>query len=1042
MSQSKIRCLLCDQEIASDETVCPHCGTPVPSGRLSELLRPESKPTPSGITKADKGGTSGVSEGEHICPMCSTAVDESMRKCPGCGVPLRHPRFVREEMRECPLCGVLSLESEDLCPKCGVHFMRDRARPLPESPEPELLITDEESEPYAQKKTVPPPAKALVAPALRVPDRGLTNGLGATNGTSLASARGAINGTGLVNGTGMTNGTGSAMTRTTRNGSRSNIISKWKFIAVLVVAVLLIPTFIFLASSHEPGPAVDGDFGDWSKAEMFGMQAPASSPSITVRDWSVMSVGGSLYVYISVAGTLMATSDVDSFYLFVDSDDSATTGYSVSGLGADYMVVLDGWDGEVREATAMKYSSTTDLRDWNSWVSSGSVQCIANSGKLEAMASLPATLDGNARYLLLSQASGPDKDFSVSYPVPEKGGLLIADLRPGPSVDQTQGTVPSRPGADIATLVLSCEGAAGTISAIAPGVVGLPNPIPFSEISLAPGEKRTLEILVDTSAVSVTNMVSVLLTKGCFDSTFADVAILQGSVHAYVASAPASIEIDGAFGDWLGRLSQDNDSSPVQNPNINISATGYAGMTGSAAFYVSVQGEMFKGVYAPSSKSKPSGSGGDGGGVTPSRKSGEDLLRIFIDSDLSNATGLAVTRGAKTIGADYMVDIHGLNGEIVSQNLLVYSGSAWASTSGTISVGKDEQRLELSVPAASIGGNTSIASIIETTDWKDRWDWAWAASVPDPWVVDSSGNAYQSDTGALWTFVGAPPLAPGDHIVDLILNMGGTEIYVLTNTGRTFYISIASPAGWVAGVTTPIDTALYSEAVSFTFYSTRAGYLLTANGTYFWCQDLGSFRKSWTPYVNKIELGVTDFTDMVYTKTGNTVYALRSGTNTRLDFSGNGGSTFTAQTSLTGSTTTQTDLLVIGAASNASDRLFVLCQNGVIRYSSNGGATWANLGNLPVPNGSNTTKYVGMGIDSTGYMWVVTDTGYCFRSTDTTTYSSFSYTGRSPIGGLVAIAPLPSVPGIPEFQYIMVPMMGMVLIVLSRRALARRSEPR
>ena len=853
----------------------------------------------------------------------------------------------------------------------------------------------------------------------------------------MSPTRGAINGTGLVNGTGMTNGTGPPTSHEFRGRSKTSPIWRWKFLAILAAILILIPTFMFFTYSQPSGPAIDGRFGDWSKAQMFGVYYPASSPGIEVQEWSVQNNGGSLYVYLSVAGTLMGTSDVDSFYLFVDSDNDPTTGYSVSGLGADYLLVLDGWNGEVRAADIMQFGSTTDHLDWNSWDSYGTMTYNLNAGKLEASADLPIELGANARYVLVAQTASPDRGYAVSYPVPEKGGLLVARLEPGISIDSDLGTVPAQANIGLARLVLTCEGKGGTISSFAPTIVGATLISSLGEVVLDRGESQSFDIRVDTSSSPATSEVSVALAEDSFESTFTDLIIPQDSIHAYVASPPASVRIDGAFGDWLGRLSLDNDSAPLANPNIDMTATGYAGSADLASFYISVQGEMFTGVYAPSAKVKPSGGGGDGGNVLPIRKSGEDILRVFIDSDLSNATGLKVTRGVKTIGADNLIDIRGVNGDIVSQTLMAYDGSNWSHVFGPIDAAKDASRLELSVPVASLGGSASIATIIETTDWKDRWDWAWAASVPDPWVIDNAGNTYQSDTGALWSLVGTPTLEPGDHIVDLILNLDGTEVYVLTNTGRTFYINIASPTGWTAGVTTPINTTLYSQAVSFTFYSTRAGYLLTANGTYFWCQDLGNFRKAWNPYAIKIETGMTDFTDIVYTKTGNSVYALRSTSNTRLDLSTNGGSTFTAQTSPTGANSTQADLLVIGAASNASDRLFVLCENGVIRYSSNGGAAWGNLGNLPYPGTGNTTKYVGMGIDSTGYMWVVTSTGYCFRSTDTTTYSSFSYTGKSPISGLVAIAPLPLVPGIPEFQYVLVPVIGIVLIVLSRRASAK-----
>jgi hypothetical protein len=307
-------------------------------------------------------------------------------------------------------------------------------------------------------------------------------------------------------------------------------------------------------------------------------------------------------------------------------------------------------------------------------------------------------------------------------------------------------------------------------------------------------------------------------------------------------------------------------------------------------------------------------------------------------------------------------------------------------------------------------------------------------SVPDPWVITGSGVTYQSDSGAIWNFMGMPALEPGDQIVDIAMTSDDRYVIIVTNTGRTFYWDLEGTAtNWTVGQSHPIDTATYSEAVSMSFFSKTGAWLLTKNGSYFYLMDAITppLNKYWT-LQDLILGGVTDFVDLNYD--GGTMYALRSGANTRLNFSLNG-NIFTSVTNPTGSTSTQSEVLFIpGAAGSSDDRIFVLCENGNIRYSSDGGLTWSAWGNLPTPLSGNTSVYVGIGIDSTGYMWAATNTGYCFVSTDTTTYSTFNCTGQAPIGGIVAIVPLPLIPpGIPEFQYLLVPVLGMALIVLSRR---------
>ena len=284
-----------------------------------------------------------------------------------------------------------------------------------------------------------------------------------------------------------------------------------------------------------------------------------------------------------------------------------------------------------------------------------------------------------------------------------------------------------------------------------------------------------------------------------------------------------------------------------------------------------------------------------------------------------------------------------------------------------------------------------------------------------------------SSDGATWSYLGTPTLEPGDRIVDIAVSIGaqGGDIFLVTNTGRTYYWIPGTSTSWTAGETNPIDIATYSEAVSMSFYQNSGAWLLTKNGSYFWLMDAHKSQKEWT-YQDLAASGVTDFTDLVYS--GGTMYALRSGMNSSLLYSNNGNS-FTSVTSPTGSTSNQTQFTYLeGGAGSSDDRIFVLCENGNIRYSSNGGQAWSALGDLPVPTGSNTSKYVALGIDPAGFMWIVTDTGYTYRSTDTTTYNNYIYMGQSPISSIVAI--LPTTVVIPEFPMLVAPVLAIVFFIV------------
>jgi ribosomal protein L40E len=1020
MNEEKAKqCILCGADLPPDASSCPKCGTEIRTASAEQPKPTVMKPEPRDDLLGSLPPSVRLPDLRQVCPFCSMTISSSDSKCPRCGIPLR---LSTEMLLECPKCGSFSPMGSISCPKCGVEFDVGHAPP----PEPAPAAVQAVSKPDSIVTAVPESPKAG--------REGLVNGRAAVHGgTGLTNGRGRASGPGLVNGTGMVNGTGLVEKADSVAQIHVSPVKRWQFLAVLVALAIVIPTFLLIAMPRSTGPAIDGSFSDWAHAQMFDMQAPASTPDVTVLEWSVQTIDKDLFVYIETGTTMMSSSNVDSFYLFVDSDDSPGTGYAVSGLGADYMVELHGWDGQVMSSSLLGFDSL-DQYNWSSWTLIGSTSVAISADKLEAMTEMPLALDGGARYMLVSQNNLPEQAYSASYPVSAKGGTLIVQQFAGPEVNQVTGTVPSSL-VMFLRLVVRCEGGDGVIENMVPVVSGATLVTRISDITLKAGVPQTIDVMVDTSSAQQGSLVAVNLTANGVSSTFSDVVIVGDGPKAYVMTPPSGISIDGAFGDWNGRTSPDSDSAQVNNPNINMLSTGLVNTTDYAAFYVSVQGKIFQGVCVPSLEGKPSTQGG-GGHVTPHRTTGQDFLRVYIDSDISNATGQLMQRGNKTIGADYMIEVDGTNGIVVSKSLLRYSDGEWASTSGSIAVGKDSQEIELSVASVNIGSSASLVTIIETTDWRERSDWAWAGTVPDPWVVDSSGNTYQSADGMTWSYLATPTLEPGDRIVDIAQTQDLSQVFLVTNTGRTYYWDLGTSTNWTAGETIPIDVATYSEAVSMAFYSSHnpSAWLMTKNSSYFWLMDATASKKPWT-YQDTAASGFNDFTDLVYA--GGTMYALRSSPNSSLLFSNNG-NTFTSVTSPTGSTSNQTEFTFIpGGAGSADDKLFVLCEDGTIRNSSDGGATWNSLGNLPIPSGANSSKYVGLGIDPSGYMWVVTDSGYCYRSTDTTTYSTFICTGQS-VGGLVAIVPMTAVP---EFPALAVPLIATVLAVaIGRFKLGRKSD--
>lgn len=997
---------------------CPLCGTNVKD-------QGQAKPTAEGAT-IEKISTlrdsaipaAHLPEIKNSCPLCALEVNVGATRCPRCGVPLK---------------GVAEPTKPPAEPPASVPSVTAPTSPVIAREEPTVVLPPPSKPPPSpappMPEELPETSRGTVTAApttARTSSQGLVNGRGAINGTGLVNGRGMVNGTGLVNGTGMVNGTGRGAPDTSSRAGRTTLLKRWQFVAILVVIVIILPTFVFLSYDKESDFVVDGDFAEWDRVTKFGMQAPADVPEVSVQEWAVKSDASTLYMYLKTESNVMGSSEVDSYYLFVDSDGNSETGYVVSSIGADYMLGIHGWNQTAESASLMRFDSTTDRYNWTSWTDTDSLTVATEAERMEAMASLPVSIIDDSRFVLLAQDNLPDQASSISYPVPEKGGALIIKQEIGSDVSWDTGLIPAAYGVSLARLIVKCEGSSGTVSSISPVVSRVDLASQIVNISLSPGESRSINILVDSSAAAPGSLASAYVIAAGVSSTFSDVVVIGEPVRAYVTAKPTSILIDGAFGDWYGHYAADTDTSPVANPNVNMTEIGFVNATTYAAFYVSVQGQVFQGSYAPTTRGKPTSQGG-GGPVIPQRKSGEDVLRVYIDSDTLNATGELVQRYNKVIGADYLLELEGVNGRVASKTLMKYESGEWTTVQVSIAAAVDSQRMEVSVPSVSMGSTTSFSAIVETTDWRSRSDWAWAGTLPDPWVIDSSGNAYMTNDGSTWSYLGTPTLEPGDRIVDIAVSIGaqGGDIFLVTNTGRTYYWVPGESTNWTAGETNPIDVANYSEAASMSFYQNAGAWLLTRNGSYFWLMDAHKSTKEWT-YQDIVGSGISDLTDLVYS--GGTMYALRSTPNTGLNYSNNG-NTFTSVTNPTGSTSNHTQFTYINnGPGSADDVIYVLCENGNIRYSSNGGQTWSAKGDLPVPTGSNTSKYAALGIDPDGYMWVVTDTGYTYRSTDTTTYNSFTCVGQSPISGIVAI--LPTVAVIPEFPIFVVPILIVVILVV------------
>jgi hypothetical protein len=717
-----------------------------------------------------------------LCPLCDSAVSLSEMICPHCGAefgeeeeeapPEPEPEVVaeEEELASCPVCGAVSSITAAVCPSCGAEFEED------EEAVPEVIVTPKPvpEKIVAKPKVVPKKKDRVTVPSRITPrrePRGLSNGVGAVNGQGRINGRGrtngaafingaglingsgkvngqgringagAVNGRDLVNGTGALNGGGAGLPRGRGPQGRYRILLRWRFLALLVALAVILGAFAYMAGVVEKPPYnVDGDGGDWSDATMFGIATASDSPSTNVAEWSVAPYRNELYVYIRTDEATMADNEVESFYLFIDSDDSASTGYDILGTGADFMIELHGWNESVMQSAVWRYDSHDDHLDWNSWAYAAGAVAAVDGDELEAMTGLPFEVADDSRFTLVSK---DQQDCGCcSYPVMLKGGLLIVDVEPAPDV-ATDGILTAHESAQIMSLTFRCEGEGGTVDSVTPELVGITSSSIIQEFSIQPGEEHSVNLLVDSSDVAAGQFVSATIEADDITSSFSRIHMDGTSVKTYVGSAPATISIDGAFADWTGKTITDLDPEPIDNPDIDIDQVGVGNSTVDSFFYVSVYGEMCAGDFVPKIGSKPSGTGG--GPVVPVRKTSEDFMRVYIDSDQSPATGLTISSYGDPLGADYLIEITGSCCEVKSATLQVYHSNDWLDVGTPIDAAIDVSQMEIGVPSSSIEAAAGpIDFIIISTDWKGNQDVASNETTTlrvKHWIIDSTASS-------------------------------------------------------------------------------------------------------------------------------------------------------------------------------------------------------------------------------------------------------------------------------------------------------------
>lgn len=611
---------------------------------------------------------------------------------------------------------------------------------------------------------------------LRGRTNGLTNGLGRTNGLTNGLTNGVGRTNGLTNGLGRTNGLTNGLGRTNglgnntgrSNGRRkivritnglslrantygivasSDIRRTGAFIALSVVAMLLLAYFLG-SPTHPPSPfAVDGNFSEWANVPLYTYDADAARASGDLVAYGFHYESGQLFVYGKTVGPLFAGSQPSVVYLEVE--DPTRVGYAVSGFDASYIAEFWGSNNMLEGAAVRAWSGASD-RDNASALRTIQDMPVAVVGNQFEMAVSDygidfSTIPGLRLRLVSEFADQTDSGATVGLLVDAKGqvststsGALIVDQSSQAAVvSATTAVLQLRMRALVTALEVS------NISVTQSG--GGKLLLPALPLTIPAGQEQVVQVSVDVSALPplrfVTFEVLGVTARPIGGGPDVPVTIAGHGVRTYAQARPAGHIVDGLFDDWPVTIPDPLDFVPA---SIDIRASAFAVNT-DAFFYVRTQGDVMTGTIVPERR-VPLASMGNGSGppVAPTRRAGEDLLQIFVDSGAQRGVGPVIGG----INADRLVEARGRAGRITWTAAYAWNASTWTWEPRTdlFKVAFVGAELEASIASSFFTPTNNSRVVYAMSDWSGDQD---RTDVPIPRSAPSLMAAAPSPLHAL-----------------------------------------------------------------------------------------------------------------------------------------------------------------------------------------------------------------------------------------------------------------------------------------------------
>ncbi|MFQ6061037.1 MAG: WD40/YVTN/BNR-like repeat-containing protein, partial [Thermoplasmata archaeon] len=369
---------------------------------------------------------------------------------------------------------------------------------------------------------------------------------------------------------------------------------------------------------------------------------------------------------------------------------------------------------------------------------------------------------------------------------------------------------------------------------------------------------------------------------------------------------------------------------------------------------------------------------------------GEDLIRIFLDSDRSVSTGY-LHRG---LGADHLIEIEGREGSVRDAVLLTHVGGArsWSwETQGMVDYAQDYSQIEVMVERGRIGleDGQTYDVLFETSDWNGRSRDSSGAPLTeishDPFVLEDVGVVFQStDGGATWTQKG--DVGVGASYRAIVSNLTG-NLFVLRKNGKVFG-SDDEGSSW----TELSDIGNYQDLVDLALDNNDYLYAAREGGEVYQSTDGGV---NWNYKGDADSSATSGFIGLACDSSDYLYLLVTNGTVYRSTDSG-------SSWSYRGDSGSDTDYRDI--TTDDSDYIYVLTSSGIVNESTDGGFSWSYQADV----GSETYTAIEWGYDS--YLYVLAETGEVYRSSN----GGSSWTYRGDVGGYIDLTDFTAV--IPEFD--------------------------